>query len=120
MGLEQHRKLQLASSYLDVPFVGRTVVRLQPAEPYATSVLLHAANTMLLFLLLRTMTGVCWRSFVVAALFGVHPLRVESVAWVSERKDVLSTMFWMLTVWAYVRYADGVRTPRGGVQSAQR
>ena len=51
------------------------------------------------------MTGAMWRSLCVAALFGLHPLRVESVAWVSERKDVLSTFFWLLTLWAYARFA---------------
>ena len=68
--------------------------------------MLHAINGALLFLILRGMTGAYWRSLVVAALFALHPLRVESVAWVSERKDVLSTLFWMLTVWAYLRYAE--------------
>jgi tetratricopeptide (TPR) repeat protein len=78
---------------------------LNPKGHHATSVLLHAANTVLLFLLLQRMTGARWRSFLVAALFGVHPLRVESVAWASERKDVLSAFFWLLTTWAYARYA---------------
>jgi tetratricopeptide (TPR) repeat protein len=77
-----------------------------PEGHHATSVLLHAVNAVLLFLLLEKMTGARWRSFMVAALFGLHPLRVESVAWVSERKDVLSVCFWMLTTWAYVRYAE--------------
>jgi tetratricopeptide (TPR) repeat protein len=74
---------------------------------------LHALNAALLFLILRGMTGAFWRSAVVAALFALHPLRVESVAWVAERKDVLSTLFWMLTVWAYVRYADKWRVKSG-------
>jgi tetratricopeptide (TPR) repeat protein len=68
------------------------------------NVLLHAVNSCLLFLLLRRMTGAVWRSALVAALFAVHPLHVESVAWISERKDVLSTLFWMLTMGAYVSY----------------
>jgi len=79
---------------------------LQPAGHHAISALLHAANTVLLFLLLRRMTGAVWRAAVVAALFGWHPLHVESVAWVAERKDVLSTLFFFLTIWAYVRYAE--------------
>ena len=62
----------------------------------------------LLFAVLRRMTGALWRSAIVAALFALHPLHVESVAWVAERKDVLSALFWMLTLWAYVRYAEGV------------
>jgi tetratricopeptide (TPR) repeat protein len=69
-----------------------------------TSMLLHAANTMLLFVLLRRLTGAVWRSAAVAALFGCHPLHVESVAWVAERKDVLSAFFWMVTLLAYRRY----------------
>ncbi|HVM49872.1 MAG TPA: tetratricopeptide repeat protein [Candidatus Acidoferrum sp.] len=74
---------------------------------HLTSILLHALNATLLFVVLRRMTGATWRSFAVALLFGLHPLRVESVVWISERKDVLSTLFWMLTLWAYVRYAEG-------------
>src|SRR5258706_10744576 len=69
------------------------------------SVLFHVANTLLLFVFLRGATGAVWRSALVAALFAWHPLRVESVAWVSERKDVLSTFFWLLTLMAYVCYA---------------
>jgi hypothetical protein len=72
---------------------------------HLTNVLLHSASSVLLFLLLRTMTGTCWRSALVAALFAWHPLRVESVAWISERKDVLSGFFFMLTLWAYAQYA---------------
>ena len=70
------------------------------------NVLLHATNTALVFLVFRRMTGAAWRSLILAALFGLHPLRVESVAWVTERKDVLSTLFWMLTLWAYVKYVE--------------
>ncbi len=61
---------------------------------------------MLLLLILRKMTGALWRSAFVAALFAIHPLHVESVAWVAERKDVLSAFFWFLTIWAYARYAE--------------
>jgi tetratricopeptide (TPR) repeat protein len=82
------------------------VFGMKPAGHHLTSVLLHAANAALLFLLLRGMTGRFWPSAVVAALFALHPLRVESVAWVSERKDVLSTFFWILTVWAYAGYVS--------------
>ena len=69
-----------------------------------TNFLLHAANAVLLFLLLRWMTGQLWPGALVAALFAMHPTRVESVAWVTERKDVLSGLFGMLTLWAYVWY----------------
>ncbi len=72
---------------------------------HLTNVLLHAAAAVLLFLMLRAMTGALWRCAFVAALFAIHPLRVESVAWVTERKDVLSGVFFMLTLWAYARYA---------------
>ena len=72
---------------------------------HLTNVAIHIANAMLLYLLLVSTTGFVWRSAFVAALFAVHPLHIESVAWVSERKDVLSTLFWMLTSIAYVRYA---------------
>jgi hypothetical protein len=68
------------------------------------NLVLHIANALLLFLVLRAMTGRFWPSGFVAALFALHPLHVESVAWISERKDVLSTLFWLLTTAAYVRY----------------
>jgi hypothetical protein len=79
---------------------------LKPWWPHLVNLLLHAANTVLLFSLLKRMTGAFWRSAAVAALFALHPLHVESVAWVAERKDVLSTLFWFLTTWAYLRYAE--------------
>ena len=79
-----------------------------PAGPHLTNVILHAVNAVLLFLLLRRLTGALWPSALVAALFAVHPLRAESVAWVSERKDVLSGVFFMLTLLMYARYAQGV------------
>ncbi len=79
---------------------------IKPGWPHFVNILLHAANSVLLFHLLKRMTGAIWRSAVVAALFALHPLHVESVAWVAERKDVLSTLFWFLSTWAYVRYAE--------------
>ena len=78
---------------------------LEPWGHHLTSLLLHALNTVLVFLLLRSMTGALWRSVLVAALFGVHPLHVESVAWVAERKDVLSTLFGLLALIFYARFA---------------
>jgi len=78
---------------------------LHPGAHHLTDVLLHAATAIALFLVLRQMTGALWRSAFVAAVFAIHPLRVESVAWVAERKDVLSGLFFMLTIAAYVRYA---------------
>ena len=77
---------------------------LKPVWHHLTNVLLHAANTVLLFILLRTMTGFLWRNAIIAALFAIHPLHVESVAWISERKDVLSAFFGTLCLLAYVRY----------------
>lgn len=79
---------------------------LNPRGHHATSVLIHLANTLLLFALLSRMTGETLKSACVAGLFGVHPLHVESVAWIAERKDVLSTLFAMLTLLAYVRYVE--------------
>src|SRR6476660_8011721 len=78
---------------------------LNPRVHHLTNLLLHAATAVLLFLVLRRMTGALWRSAFVAAVFAIHPLHVESVAWVAERKDVLSGLFFMLTLGAYVRYA---------------
>jgi len=87
------------SHMLDTQFFG-----LNPGEPHLVNVALHAANTILLFLLLQQLTGALWRSAIVAALFALHPLHVESVAWISERKDVLSTLFGLLSLLAYVKY----------------
>jgi tetratricopeptide (TPR) repeat protein len=77
---------------------------------HLTNVVLHAATVIALFLALRQMTGAFWRSAFVAAVFAIHPLRAESVAWVSERKDVLSGLFFILTIWAYTRYAGRPRS----------
>ena len=77
---------------------------LNPAGHHYTNIAFHIANTLLLFFILFRMTGALWKSAFVAALFAVHPLHVESVAWVSERKDVLSTFFGLLTIGAYYRY----------------
>ena len=80
---------------------------LRPWGHHLTNVALHALNAGLVFALLRWVTGATWRSLLVAALFALHPLRVESVAWVSERKDVLSGFFGLLALMAYARYARG-------------
>ena len=77
-----------------------------------TNLLFHIANVLLLFLVLLRMTGALWQSGFVAALFALHPLNVESVAWVAERKNVLSTFFWLLTMWAYIRYAQKTNLKR--------
>jgi protein O-mannosyl-transferase len=71
---------------------------------HITNLIFHIANALLLFIVLRQMTSALWPSAFVAALFALHPLHVESVAWISERKDVLSTFFWMLTMWAWLQY----------------
>jgi tetratricopeptide (TPR) repeat protein len=93
--------LTMLSYMLDCQLFG-----LKPWGHHLTSVLLHAVNTILVFLLLRGLTGAIWRSLMVAALFGLHPLHVESVAWVAERKDVLSALFGLLSLLFYVRYAQ--------------
>ncbi len=82
-----------------------------PGGHHFSSLLLHAANSALLFVVLAQMTGSRGRAVLVALLFGLHPLHVESVAWVAERKDVLSTLFFFATLWAYIRY---VRQPGWG------
>ena len=89
----------------------------QAGGHHLTSVLLHVASTLLLFSVLDRMTGARWQSAAVAALFAWHPLHVESVAWVAERKDVLCAFFWMLTLCSYVRYAEQsqVQRPRTNV-----
>jgi tetratricopeptide (TPR) repeat protein len=87
------------SHMLDVELFG-----MNAGAHHMTSVLFHIFNSLLLFAAFRKMTGRVWPSGFVAAMFALHPLRVESVAWIAERKDVLSTFFWMLTLWSYARY----------------
>ena len=82
---------------------------LDPGRHHLTNLLFHILNTLLLFLVFKKMTGAIWKSAFVAALFALHPLHVESVAWVSERKDVLSVFFGMLTLWSYSRYVETSR-----------
>jgi Flp pilus assembly protein TadD len=89
------------SHMLDCQFYG-----LNPAGHHSTNLLLHIANCVLLFLLLQRLTRSRWPCALVAAFFALHPMHVESVVWVSERKDVLSTFFWLLAVGAYVRYVE--------------
>ena len=79
---------------------------LDPVMFHTTNLLLHLAATLILFHVFERMTGSRFRSAIVAAVFALHPMHVESVAWAAERKDVLSGLFWMLTMWAYVRYVD--------------
>jgi hypothetical protein len=87
------------SHMVDVSLFG-----LKPMGHHATNLVFHVLNSMLLFLLLRQMTGAVWRSAIVAGLFAWHPTHVESVAWVSERKDVLSTFFGLLSLMAYAAF----------------
>lgn len=92
--------LTWASHLLDIRLFG-----LKPMGHHLTNMVLHLLNVLLLFLAFSWMTGSASKSGFVAALFALHPLHIESVAWVAERKDVLSTMFWMLTLLAYIGYA---------------
>lgn len=94
--------LTILSHMLDCQFF-----RLNAGRHHLTSLLLHTANAILLFLVLRRMTGALWRPAFVAALFAWHPLHVESVAWIAERKDVLSALFWWLALLAWLGYAGG-------------
>ena len=101
------------SHLLDVQLFG-----LKPGWHHFINLLFHLVNALLLYLLLQRSTGAAWRSAAVAGLFALHPLHVESVAWVAERKDVLSGFFFMLTLWAYVRYAQ-VQSLESGVPSPE-
>jgi protein O-mannosyl-transferase len=87
------------SLMLDVQLFG-----VNPGMHHLTNVIFHIINSILLFLVLERMTGAIWKCAVVASLFALHPLHVESVAWISERKDLLSTFFWMLTMMGYLWY----------------
>ncbi len=100
--------LNTISHMLDCQFYG-----LNAGGHHLTNVLLHAASAILLFLVLRRMTAAIWPGAFVAAVFVVHPLHVESVAWVTERKDALSGFFFMLTLWGYVRYVQNRSTIKG-------
>jgi Flp pilus assembly protein TadD len=82
---------------------------LRPGLHHLSNLLIHIANSLLLFLVFRRMTGAVWRSAFVAAVFALHPVNVESVAWVTGRKNVLSTLFWLFTMWTYTGYVH-----RGG------
>jgi Tfp pilus assembly protein PilF len=77
----------------------------EPAGHHLTNLAIHMLNTVLVFVVLLTMTSQLWWSYFVALLFALHPLNVESVAWIAERKNVLSTLFWLLAIWAYARFA---------------
>jgi tetratricopeptide (TPR) repeat protein len=103
--MENWHPLTWISHMLDCQLFG-----LNPRGHHFTNVLLHTITVILLFLVFQKMTAAPWRSAFVAAVFAIHPLRVESVAWIAERKDVLSGVFFMLTLGAYVRY---VREPSG-------
>ncbi len=95
------------SHTLDIHIYG-----MEPGGHHLTNVFFHIANTLLLFLIFRRMTNALWQSAFVAALFALHPLHVESVAWVAERKDLLSAFFLMLTLWGYTRYVEHPGTGR--------
>jgi len=83
-----------------------------PAGYLFSNLLLHILNTILLFTILVKLTGISIQSALVAMLFAIHPLHIESVAWIAERKDVLSTLFWMLTIWCYITYVKTPKTSR--------
>jgi len=98
--VESHYPLTWLSFMVDAELFGNG-----PAGPHLTNLLLHVANALLLLGLLRRLTGPGWGNVFIASAFALHPLHVESVAWVSERKGVLSTLFLLLALWAYTRYA---------------
>jgi len=106
-----YHPLTTLSHMLDIQVYG-----LNPSGFHLTNVILHAASTLLLFLILHSMTGSVWRSALVAAVFSIHPLRAESVAWITERKDTLSGLFFMLTLASYVRYVRKVAGRKSQVE----
>jgi tetratricopeptide (TPR) repeat protein len=101
-----------ASNYVPLTWISHMLdcqlFGLTAGAHHATNILIHAANTVAFFLLLQTRIGGRWPAAMGAALFGLHPIHVESVAWVAERKDVLSTFFFLLTIWAYGKYVASV------------
>ena len=94
------------SHMLDVESFG-----VRPGWHHFANLLLHIVNAILLFLLLTRLTGASWRSLFVAGFFALHPLHVESVAWIAERKDLLSGFFFFLTIWMYAEYAKKADSP---------
>ncbi len=102
-----YHPVTLLSHMLDCQIFG-----LNPAGHHFTSVLIHVLNTILIFLVLERMTKALWPSLLVAALFALHPLHVESVAWISGRKDILSTFFMLTALWVYRSYAEKPGTGR--------
>ena len=88
---------------------------LHPKGHHLTNLVLHISSVLILFTVLLRMTGALWQSGFVAAMFAFHPLNVESVAWIAERKNVLSTFFWLLTIWAYIRYTEKLTIKRYGL-----
>jgi Flp pilus assembly protein TadD len=100
-GGQYWQPLTYLSHMLDVQIFG-----LNPGRHHLANLFFHVLNSLILFRVLRRMSGAVWRSAFVGALFALHPLNVESVAWIAERKNVLSTFFWLLTMWAYVRYVE--------------
>lgn len=96
-----------------------SMFRLNPAGHHLVNLGLHVVNSVLVLAMLRVWTGSVWRSALVAVLFAWHPMHVESVAWISERKDVLSTLFFLLTLLAYARYAAATRGPAWGAAKTQ-
>ncbi|MBN1843887.1 MAG: tetratricopeptide repeat protein [Deltaproteobacteria bacterium] len=101
MDVSNWHPLTWLSYLLDIQLFG-----MNPGMQHLISLFFHVANTLLLFIVLRRMTGALWKSAFVAALFALHPLHVESVAWIAERKDVLSAFFWMLTMGSYAWYVE--------------
>ncbi|MDM8542410.1 tetratricopeptide repeat protein [Desulfococcaceae bacterium HSG9] len=83
-----------------------TIYGINPGQLHLTNVLFHILSSILLFIVFRRMTSELWKSAFIATLFAIHPLHVETVAWIAERKDVLCTFFWMLTLWSYARYSE--------------
>jgi hypothetical protein len=95
------------------------VFGLKPAGHHLVNLLFHTLNTVLVFLVFRRLTGAFWRCAVLAALFALHPLQVDTVAWVAERKNVLSAFFWLLAMWAYARYAESLKSKVQGPKSKE-
>ena len=92
------------SHQFDASFFG-----LNAGGHHAVNLIFHIANSIFLFVVVNKLTKAFWKSVIVAAIFAVHPAHVESVAWIAERKDVLSTLFWLLTTWSYLRFTDNTK-----------
>ena len=115
MGIYHISRWNVVPDYLAFTHTRLSTLRAAPKRLSADQSVFPITNALLLFIVLLRMTGALWQTSFVAVMFALHPLNVESVAWVAERKNLLSTLFWLLTIWAYIRYVQKTNVTRYGL-----